>query len=225
MTIATRNGAIIVRDGKLAEDCACCGGWYCDAVSCYRCNLNVYPPACMPVWDSSCVSRFNCKTMVGVPCASTPVTITVAGLSQLGCSGVSMPEIAQLNGSYASQEVCSAAGLTTTLPPSPECGFNNEQAWFCGGTMIVTAGFSNKQAFPLAPCPDGFASLRITVGIALVYGSPPIDRHVRFGNTYHFPCVSIDSLPASGSMLKGKSAAIVMTSGQDCTQTATISFL
>lgn len=29
MTLATKNGAIIVTDGKLAEDCACCGGWYC----------------------------------------------------------------------------------------------------------------------------------------------------------------------------------------------------
>lgn len=29
MTLATRNNAIIVKDGKLAEDCACCGGWYC----------------------------------------------------------------------------------------------------------------------------------------------------------------------------------------------------
>ena len=29
MTIATKNGAIIVKDGKLAESCGCCGGWYC----------------------------------------------------------------------------------------------------------------------------------------------------------------------------------------------------
>lgn len=30
MTIATKNGSIIVKDGKLAENCGCCGGWYCD---------------------------------------------------------------------------------------------------------------------------------------------------------------------------------------------------
>jgi hypothetical protein len=29
MTIATKNGSIIVKDGKLAENCGCCGGWYC----------------------------------------------------------------------------------------------------------------------------------------------------------------------------------------------------
>jgi hypothetical protein len=33
MTIATKNGAIIVKDGKLAENCGCCGGWYCCANS------------------------------------------------------------------------------------------------------------------------------------------------------------------------------------------------
>jgi hypothetical protein len=29
MTLALKNGAVIVKDGKLAEDCGCCG-WYCD---------------------------------------------------------------------------------------------------------------------------------------------------------------------------------------------------
>jgi len=29
MPLATKNGAIILKDGKLAEDCGCCGGWYC----------------------------------------------------------------------------------------------------------------------------------------------------------------------------------------------------
>jgi hypothetical protein len=29
MPLATKNGAIIVKDGLLAENCGCCGGWYC----------------------------------------------------------------------------------------------------------------------------------------------------------------------------------------------------
>jgi hypothetical protein len=29
MTLATKNGSLIVKDGKLAENCECCGGWYC----------------------------------------------------------------------------------------------------------------------------------------------------------------------------------------------------
>jgi hypothetical protein len=27
--IATKNNAIILKDGKLAENCGCCGGWWC----------------------------------------------------------------------------------------------------------------------------------------------------------------------------------------------------
>jgi hypothetical protein len=29
MPLATKNNAIIIKDGKLAENCDCCGGWYC----------------------------------------------------------------------------------------------------------------------------------------------------------------------------------------------------
>jgi hypothetical protein len=32
MPLATKNNAIIVKDGLLAESCGCCGGWYC-----YKC--------------------------------------------------------------------------------------------------------------------------------------------------------------------------------------------
>jgi hypothetical protein len=37
MTLATKNGSIIVKDGKLAENCGCCGGWYCDGKSIDNC--------------------------------------------------------------------------------------------------------------------------------------------------------------------------------------------
>jgi hypothetical protein len=33
MSLATKNGSIIVKDGKLAENCGCCGEWYC-----YKCE-------------------------------------------------------------------------------------------------------------------------------------------------------------------------------------------
>jgi len=29
MTLATKNGSLIVKDGKVAENCGCCGGWWC----------------------------------------------------------------------------------------------------------------------------------------------------------------------------------------------------
>lgn len=38
MPLATKNNALIVKDGKVAENCGCCGGWYC----------------CTPAIDSPC---------------------------------------------------------------------------------------------------------------------------------------------------------------------------
>jgi hypothetical protein len=32
MPLATKNGSLIVKDGLLAENCGCCGGWYCDGL-------------------------------------------------------------------------------------------------------------------------------------------------------------------------------------------------
>lgn len=34
MPLATKNNAIILKDGKLAENCGCCGGWYCYGECC-----------------------------------------------------------------------------------------------------------------------------------------------------------------------------------------------
>ena len=34
MPLATKNNAIILKDGKLAESCGCCGGWYCFCAMC-----------------------------------------------------------------------------------------------------------------------------------------------------------------------------------------------
>jgi hypothetical protein len=38
MPLATKNGSIIVKDGKLAENCGCCGGgdWYCHVGVCFN---------------------------------------------------------------------------------------------------------------------------------------------------------------------------------------------
>lgn len=47
MPLATNNGSIIVKDGRLAESCACCGDnkWYCDGGVCASCVSGSYPSA------------------------------------------------------------------------------------------------------------------------------------------------------------------------------------
>jgi hypothetical protein len=37
MTLATKNGSLIVKDGKIAENCGCCGDWFCYSPPIY-CN-------------------------------------------------------------------------------------------------------------------------------------------------------------------------------------------
>lgn len=34
MPLATKNGSLIVKDGQIAENCDCCGGWYCYDINC-----------------------------------------------------------------------------------------------------------------------------------------------------------------------------------------------
>lgn len=68
MPLATKNNAIIVKDGKLAENCGCCGGWYCYDEKCVSCQSGAYPVAIntsveMHVNDGSVT--FNAKLVRG----------------------------------------------------------------------------------------------------------------------------------------------------------------
>jgi hypothetical protein len=41
MTLATKDGSLIVKDGNLAENCGCCGGWYCCfSPACFADSIN-----------------------------------------------------------------------------------------------------------------------------------------------------------------------------------------
>jgi len=55
MTLATKNGSIIVKDGKLAEDCGCCGGWYC------------YTPECPCQYSGTLPATLSMTITVSVP--------------------------------------------------------------------------------------------------------------------------------------------------------------
>ncbi|NDC56586.1 MAG: hypothetical protein EBZ69_07235 [Alphaproteobacteria bacterium] len=65
MTIATKNGAIIVKDGKLAENCGCCGEWYCDQQYGACCNGT----QCENKYKCDCAGTSTFKN--GVPCGGS----------------------------------------------------------------------------------------------------------------------------------------------------------
>jgi len=57
MPLATKNNAIIVKDGSIAEGCGCCGGWYC--VQCANCDQTCSPLAPGPQSATIAVTLSN----------------------------------------------------------------------------------------------------------------------------------------------------------------------
>lgn len=82
MTLVTKNGALIVKDGVLAEDCKCCGDWWCyDARGC--CVVGCFTSqAC----EQDCIALGGQWFPPGTPCnfgSSAPpqvLTATLAGI-------------------------------------------------------------------------------------------------------------------------------------------------
>jgi hypothetical protein len=63
--IATKNNAIILKDGKLAENCGCCEEWYCDQQYGACCNGT----QCENKYKCDCASTSTFKN--GVPCGGS----------------------------------------------------------------------------------------------------------------------------------------------------------
>lgn len=61
MNIATQGGKIIVKDGKLAESCGCCGGWYCSGDESCKCAPNAISSVSISVTASDFIrhSRYR----------------------------------------------------------------------------------------------------------------------------------------------------------------------
>lgn len=72
MTIATKNGAVIFKDGAAAENCNCCGGWYCYGNPCHD-VLSLYGPPFMERASSWSCDGDN------IPPDSITVRVTYSG--------------------------------------------------------------------------------------------------------------------------------------------------
>jgi hypothetical protein len=60
MPLATKNNALIVKDGLLAENCGCCGGWYCCADP--ACAVGDIKTATISITASDYYSHFYAST-------------------------------------------------------------------------------------------------------------------------------------------------------------------
>jgi hypothetical protein len=83
--IATKNNAIIIKDGKLAENCGCCGEWYCD---------QQYGACCT---GTECENKYKCD------CESTSTFKNGVPCGGSACYCV-FPTLAPLSGATTSNE-------------------------------------------------------------------------------------------------------------------------
>jgi hypothetical protein len=95
MPLATKNNALIVKDGKLAENCNCCGGWYCCADT--TCSLDQLTTATISITASDYYSRYielsggtdgALYQSVGVRLAAYSGIHTLARVSAIGSQNV-----------------------------------------------------------------------------------------------------------------------------------------
>lgn len=110
MTIATKNGAIIVKDGKLAENCGCCG-WYCDGAGC-PCNYSKSLPQTL----SATLSFSLSSNMYGIVLGNF-------GNAFLSTFRTTPQEASQINGTYT---------LNKSNSPSQPCLYE-----FQGNSVVV----------------------------------------------------------------------------------------
>lgn len=224
MTIATKNGSIIVKDGKLAENCGCCGDWYCDLTACWTCNLSFPTSGFNPVWGVGCTPQNSCKTMVGgIPGDPLPVTISVSGFPRLESNQlcpelhngnlldiIDFQQFTMHNGTYAGFEVCGYGGVTVDIPASSRLGSD-----FLGGRFLVSASFSRKLLDGTVMCPAEFVAIRVQVGVEHRYDDGTFfgfSSH-RYNGIYQSPCISIESLPSSGNWLAGRTVQVPISGG------------
>lgn len=217
MTLATKNGSLITKDGKLGTDCACCGGWYCDSVTCWCCDLTTFLPSCrvITIPGDSCQTDFNVKQMDGrIPCATTEVTARMSGWVAGQCSsglsplGYAVTEADKFNTSVVFQELCGGGGASKA--------FAADGVLFLGGSMLIAAGFSNQQLNG-GSCANRFVSFQVKVRTLLQYGTGFNTTSIRYSGDYESSCFSIDSLSPGGKWLAGRTVSVACTGQADIT--------
>jgi hypothetical protein len=115
MPLASKNNAIIVKDGKLAENCGCCGGWYC------------YLEDCPCSYAGKLPSSLNAEVAFNLTGNMYNATIlgSLGTYSQSASFRITPAQAAAVNGSY---KLDSQAGV---LQSNSACRytFNNGSTW------------------------------------------------------------------------------------------------
>ena len=91
MPLATKSNALIVKDGKVAENCNCCGGWYC-----YGCG---------PGFKYDPLAGFDCNAFGTVSINGVANYVSYFNSSNIGCFSVQNNQFFQKK---STQPLCEA---------------------------------------------------------------------------------------------------------------------
>jgi len=217
ISISTKNGSVIVKDGKAAESCSCCGGSDC-------CRFYYDFATCTPFTGASsgCTAANNSKIS---SCTALTSTISVSGFGQaiadagqcdidggLFVSPTATNELfhdrslAFANGTYTCSEGCGDGLVLQYFRDMYFDGLN------VGTNLAVSYGFSPYRR-DRTPCPSGYVAFRVKIEIQRDYPISFTSYIMFFSGTYESDCISIDSLPASGLLTAGRTPVSVTCNG------------
>jgi hypothetical protein len=199
MPLATKNGSLIVKDGKLAEDCGCCGGWYCYGNECAN-NVN---PALIP-W--TCGTGTN-----DIPPDQIVLSVEYSGLS------VSSYVFASAGAStYRKRTIEASQSLSTNITLTRSTFSITENDWsnynaccyrgvFQGRPITVLPGVRPK-VLSGTPSPWqaglGFTELQqftLQINAVVTFGEPEPEANLPQCCMTSGDCAMPDTSPASGS--------------------------
>jgi hypothetical protein len=200
MTIATKSGGIIVKDGKLAESCRCCCQY-----NKLRITLNNLPEQCLsyfpdlitrdlPTYNSCSFVAFRRNQIIGF--STCQYVASLPSPVNLGCF-LSRPEITVALDAQADTLVISYVGSSVTLLPEQDKSFANipyeggVRVAFVGGARCNEASWSDvtltidtgTPEFTPSSCP---ANTACAEGVDT---SPPLAGTYEFDNP---ACVACD---------------------------------
>lgn len=205
MTIATKNGSVILKSGSVAENCGCCGGWQCykpescdDTISYLRNNV----PSITLTFNTSGLSytRTETRTMNKV----SPYDIMPCGLLRplVGCD-----DSVGSSWTYTSQDAQVSQALSR-VPNSTPLEYRHNTLTPTLSFFVAQQYLSVRFTCSFTNTPQGRAyRLMVSVGCTLIYpgwlsATVPCSSAIAakvYGGIGQIQCNALTSLVPDGS--------------------------
>ena len=166
--------------------------------------------------DSSCVASNNKKPSA---CSPTPLVVSVSGFTDVSVPGepgffdgpgqpqiVTNRSLSFANTSRTTPELCGQSGLSVEGPVGAPADF-----YVISSELAVSAWFSpydNLHDLSSDRCSSGSVRLRVQLTLSRLYGLDSSRYPLVYRGYYKGDCTSLDSYPASLSMLAGNSVTM-----------------